>query len=169
MGVIKLPEESINYFKRNLDDIFISGNLAEGFWNKKISEFVKNLTRAQAALPTNSNGAGMVALLTIYRHYFGRTNVLIQSNTMYGVKTMVYTGGCNLSGFIQCRLESLMPSLQDVRNAIGFLDQKEKDKLVILLSHIGGIINPDIEAIAELCKKENIILLEDCAHSFGAT
>ena len=40
---------------------------------------------------------------------------------------------------------------------------------LILLSHIGGIINPDIEKIVALCKDENIILLEDCAHSFGAT
>jgi dTDP-4-amino-4,6-dideoxygalactose transaminase len=169
MGLIKLPEKSINYFKNNLDEIFISGNLAEGPWNKKLSEFVKDLTGAHAALPTNSNGAGMVALLTIYRHYYGRTNVLIQSNTMYGVKTMVSAGGCNLAGFIQCQLETLMPYLQDVKDAIGQLDQKVKNKLVILLSHIGGIINPDIEAIAELCKKENIVLLEDCAHSFGAT
>ena len=111
----------------------------------------------------------MVALLTIYRHYHGRKNVLIQSNTMYGVKTMVYAGGCGLSGFIQSQLETLMPSIKDVKNAINLLDQKEKNKLVILLSHIGGIINPDIEEIAQLCKDENIILLEDCAHSFGAT
>ncbi len=169
MGMIKLPEESINYFKRNLDDIFTSGNLAEGLWNKKIAEFVIDLTGAQTALPTNSNGAGIVALLTIYRHYFGRTNVLIQSNTMYGVKTMVYAGGCKLTGFIHCQLESLMPSINDVKQAIKHLSKKEKEKLVILLSHIGGIINPDIESIAELCRHENIILFEDCAHSFGAT
>lgn len=169
MGLIKLPEESINYFKNNLDEIFISGNLAEGPWNKKLSGYVKELSAAQFAVPTNSNGAGIVALLTIYKHYYGRTNVLIQSNTMYGVKTMVYVSGYNLASFIQCQLETLMPSLRDVKEAIGSLDRKGKNKLVILLSHIGGIVNPDIEAIAALCKQENIILLEDCAHSFGAT
>jgi dTDP-4-amino-4,6-dideoxygalactose transaminase len=62
-----------------------------------------------------------------------------------------------------------MPSLRDVKDAIANLDKKDKNQLIILLSHIGGIINPDIEAIAALCKNENIILLEDCAHSFGAT
>ena len=169
MGMIKLPEASINYFKRNLDNIFTSGNLAEGLWNKKISEFVIDLTGAQTALPTNSNGAGLVALLTIYRHYFSRNNVMIQSNTMYGVKTMVFAGGFKLTGFIHCQLESLMPSINDVKQAITHLSKKEKEKLVILLSHIGGIINPDIVSIAELCRDENIILLEDCAHSFGAT
>ena len=169
MGLIKIPEESINYFKNNLDEIFASGNMAEGQWNTTISDFIKELTGVKYAIPTNSNGAGMVALISIYRHYYGRNTILIQSNTMYGVKTMVFAGGCKLTGFIDCRIESLMPSLKDVENAISTLNQSEKEKLIILLSHIGGIINPDIEQIANLCKDENIILLEDCAHSFGAT
>jgi len=167
--MIKLPEKSIKYFKNNLDDIFNSGNLAEGIWNRKISEYIINITGAKTALPTNSNGSGLVALLTIYRHYFGRSNVMIQNNTMYGVKTMVPAGGCNLSGFIDCELDTLMPSIKNVKDAIRSLNKKEKDSLVILLSHIGGIINPSIHEISELCKNENIILLEDCAHSFGAT
>jgi len=169
MGLINLPEESINFFKCNLDEIFKSGNLAEGPWNKKLSDLLIDITSADVALPTNSNGAGMVALLNIFRYYYARTNVLIQSNTMYGVKTMVYSGGCSLSGFIPCQLETLMPSIQDVKVTIEQINQKERNKLVILLSHIGGIINPDIEEIAELCNNENIILLEDCAHSFGST
>ena len=37
-----------------------------------------------------------------------------------------------------------------------------------MLSDIGGIINPDIEKISKFCKEKNIILLEDCAHSFGS-
>ena len=128
MGLIKLPEKSIINFKENIDDIFSSGNLAEGPWNNKLSEYIIDLTGASKALPTNSNGSGIVSLLTIYRHYFNRTNVLIQSNTMYGVKTMVYAAGCNLAGFINCKLESLMPSLQDVKDAVESLDNNVKEK-----------------------------------------
>lgn len=169
MGMIKLPKQSIDFYKKNIDEIFETGFLAEGKWNKELSKFVINMTGAKAAVSTSSNGAGMVALLSLYRYYYKRTKVLIQSNTMYGVKTMVPAGGCTLEGFISCRLETLMPSIEDVKNAVSGLSQNEKDHLIILLSHIGGIINPDIEAIADLCKQENIILLEDCAHSFGAT
>ena len=61
MGLIKIPEESINYFKNNLDEIFSSGNMAEGQWNTTISDFIKELTGVKYAIPTNSNGAGMVA------------------------------------------------------------------------------------------------------------
>jgi len=169
MGMIQIPKNSIRFFKEHLDEIFETGAFAEGPWNKKLSNYVKTLTGADTALPTNSNGAGMVALLSIYRYYHDRKTVMIQSNTMYGVKTMVAAGGCNLTGYIQCQLDTLMPSLEDVQNIISPLSKDEKDTLIILLSHIGGIVNPDIESIAALCKKENIILLEDCAHSFGAT
>ena len=169
MGMIQLPQNSIDFFKENLDDIFSSGAFAEGKWNDEIVRYVKEMAKSNYALPTNSNGAGMVALLTLYRHYYGRSNVFIQSNTMYGVKTMVYAAGCNLREYIECQIESLMPSIADVQHSIEGMSPDEKNKVVILLSHIGGIINPDIEEIAKLCKKENIILLEDCAHSFGAT
>lgn len=169
MGMIKLPDNSIEYFKTNLDDIFKSGNLAEGQWNKKLAEYVKDLTKANASISTNSNGAGIVALLSIYRYYYNRNTVLIQTNTMYGVKTMVPAAGCQLGGLIDCKLESLMPSFLNVQHSISKLTKDERSKLIILLSHIGGIINPDMKEIAELCKDENIVLIEDCAHSFGAT
>ncbi len=169
MGMIKLPKKSIQFYKENIDEIFESGMLAEAKWNKELSNFVANMTEAKKAVPTSSNGSGIVALLNIYNYYFNRSKVLIQSNTMYGVKTMVPSGGCKLDGFINCKLESLMPGLEDVKNAIGKYSYSDKAELIILLSHIGGIVNPDMESIAALCKEENIILIEDCAHSFGAT
>jgi dTDP-4-amino-4,6-dideoxygalactose transaminase len=168
MGMIKLPQGSVSFFKENLDDIFNSGNLAEGKWNKEISTFINSHCNVSCSVPTSSNGSGLVALMMIYKTYYNRMNVLIQSNTMYGVKTMVYTSGCNLSGYIDCSLETLMPSIEQVRKAVEQF-KGDKKSLMILLSHIGGIINPDIEKIAEFCRSENIILLEDCAHSYGAT
>ena len=65
MGMIKLPKRSIEYFKNNIDDIFKTGNLAEGQWNERLGSFVKDLTKSQASVCTNSNGAGLVALLSI--------------------------------------------------------------------------------------------------------
>ena len=66
MGMIKIPENSINYFKNNIDEIFKSGNLAEGQWNKRLGDYVKDLTSSQVSVCTNSNGAGLVSLISIY-------------------------------------------------------------------------------------------------------
>ncbi len=168
MGSIKLPKNSINFFKNNQNEIFESGNLAEGPWNEKLSEEIKSICNVKNAICVNSNGSGLVALLLIYKEYYGRTNIMIQSNTMYGVKTLTKTAGYNLVDFIDCRLETLMPSLEDLKKSVDSY-KGSIDQLVILLSDIGGIINPDIEKISKFCKQKNIILLEDSAHSFGST
>ena len=168
MGMIKLPQQSINYFNNNLDEIFHSGNLAEGPWAEKLSEKIKLMTKTKYAIPTCSNGSGIVGLLQIYKEYYNRSRVMIQSNTMYGVKTMVKSGGCELEGYIQCRLETLMPSFDDVKQAVNDYEG-DTQELIILLSDIGGIINPDEEKISAYCRDSNIILIEDCAHSLGAT
>ena len=168
MGAIKLPKNSIEYFKSNLDKIFDTGNLAEGPWNEKLSEKIKSISKVKNSICVNSNGSGLVALLLIYKEYYGRTDVMIQSNTMYGVKTITGTAGYSLVNFIDCQLDTLMPSFEDLKKAID--DYKgDLQKLVILLSDIGGNINPDIEKIAKFCKVKQIILLEDAAHSFGST
>ena len=168
MNTIKLPKNSIEFFKNNQDKIFKTGKLAEGPWNEELSKKIKIITNVKNAIGVNSNGSGIVALLLIYKEYYGRTNVMIQSNTMYGVKTMTKTAGYNLTNVIDCRLETLMPSFDDLKNAVNNYN-KETEKLVIILSDIGGIINPDIEKIVKFCKEKNIILIEDSAHSFGST
>ena len=168
MGTIKLPKNSIDFFKSNQNQIFESGNLAEGPWNEQLSEKIKSICDVKNAICVNSNGSGLVALLLIYKEYYGRTNAMIQSNTMYGVKTITKTAGYNLVNIIDCQLETLMPSFNDLKRAVDNYEGEFK-QLVILLSDIGGIINPDIEKIAKFCKEKNIILLEDAAHSFGST
>ena len=168
MSLIKIPQSSLDFFKKNQDEIFNSGNLSEGPWNKKLSEKIKEISGSKNAVCVNSNGSGLVAILLIFKTYFGREEIMIQSNTMYGVKTIVGTAGFNLVNYINCQIETLMPSFQDVKNAIKNY-KGDKNKLVVMLSDIGGIINPDIEKIAKFLKQENVLLLEDAAHSFGST
>ena len=168
MSLIKIPQSSLDFFKKNQDEIFNSGNLAEGPWNKKLSEKIKEISGSKNAVCVNSNGSGLVAILLIFKTYLGREEIMIQSNTMYGVKTIVGTAGFNLVNYIDCQIETLMPNFQDVKNAIKNY-KGDKNKLVVMLSDIGGIINPDIEKIAKFLKQENVLLLEDAAHSFGST
>ena len=167
MGLIKLPSSSLEFFKSNLDQIFETGSLAEGRWSEQLSDFTQSYCGVGYAVPTASNGSGLMALLHLYKEYRNRTAVLIQSNTMYGVKTLVNAAGMNLSGFIDCNPLTLMPGLSDVEKAVE--DCSDKSTLIVLLSHIGGVINPEMDAIARFCKQSGVTLIEDCAHSFGAT
>jgi perosamine synthetase len=167
MGMIKVPLSAVDKFNKNVSDIFSTGNLAEGKWNAELSKFFKKYTDAQSAVPFSSNGSGLLAILILLKRYRDYDKVFIQSNTMYGVKTIAITSGLNYVGAVPCSLPSLMPTLTQVSEFISRLDDPKRT--VFLMSHIGGIVNPDIEEIASVCKRAGVALVEDCAHSLGAT
>ena len=55
--------------------------------------------------------------------------------------------------------KSLSPSLEYVKEACRFgVD-------AIILTHIGGYPIPEIKKIADFCQNNEILLIEDCAHS----
>ena len=167
MGMIKLPKKSIDFFKNNYLEIFESGNLAEGNWNKKVASWTCNYTSAKFALAVNSNGSGVFAILNVLKHYREKTKVFLQSNTMYGVKTMAISSGLELCGYVDCSIDYLMPKYEQVSEFIDTLDKPSE--CVFLLTHIGGWVNPDIEKIIEVCDQYGVVVVEDCAHSLGAT
>jgi dTDP-4-amino-4,6-dideoxygalactose transaminase len=166
MGMIKLPKRSIDFFYENTGKIFESGNLAEGEWNMKVAELIKDYTGSPDAHAVNSNGSGLFAILRIMKEYYSKRRIFLQANTMYGVRTIAISSGMELCGYVDCDLGYLMPTYEQVKRFISRLDKPEQ--CVFLLTHIGGWVNPDIEKISELCREYNISLIEDCAHSLGA-
>jgi len=167
MGMIKVPEKSIAFFKDNFQEIIDSGELAEGKWNMKVAVLAMNYSSTKNALTTNSNGSGIFTILYLLKQLRGYKNFFIQSNTMYGVQTMSMTTGLNLSGFVECSIDYLMPTYEDFKKFVKTLDNPSEN--VFLITHIGGWVNPDIEQIANLCNELGIALVEDCAHSYGST
>ncbi len=167
MGMIKLPQKSIKFFEKNFNLIFESGNLAEGPWNKEICAWATNYTGASFSEVFNSNGSGIFSILSVLMKFRGKTDFFIQSNTMYGVKAMGNASGLNFLGSVPCSFETLMPSVEQVLDFLQNL--KNPNSSVFLLTHIGGWVNPDIEKIIEVCDQYGVVVVEDCAHSLGAT
>lgn len=167
MGMIKLPPAAIEKFENHYPEIFASGNLSEGKWNEALSAFFKRYTGAAAASVFSSNGSGLLAILLLLKRYRDFKRIFIQANTMYGVKTIAISSGLDFLGAVPSSLRTLMPTADQVR---AFLDGlKDPRDTVFLITHIGGIVNPEITEIAELCKARGVALVEDCAHSLGAT
>lgn len=167
MGMIKLPKESVEFFEQHYPQIFDSGNLAEGEWNSAVAKWAVNYTGSAYAHAVNSNGAGIFSILSTLSRYFNKRRIFLQSNTMYGVRTMAATSGLEICGYVDCELDYLMPTYSQVVDFASRLDKPEE--CVFLLTHIGGWVNPDIEEIAKFCSENGITLIEDCAHSLGAT
>lgn len=166
MGTIKLPKKSISFFEENYPEIFETGNLAEGKWNNQVGDWGMQYTTAPFSLAYNSNGAGLFTILRILKSYRSKKDIFLQSNTMYGVKTIALASGLKLQGYVDCSLNYLMPTIEQFETFIKKLQEPENS--VFLLTHIGGWINPDIEEIASVCEKKGITLIEDCAHSLGS-
>ncbi|MDC0083799.1 DegT/DnrJ/EryC1/StrS aminotransferase family protein [Oceanospirillaceae bacterium] len=164
--MIKLPKESIELFEQNYKQIFSSGELAEGKWNDAVADWACEYTGATHALAVNSNGAGLHALLVVLKHYRSKKKIFLQSNTMYGVRTIAISSGLELCGYVDCSLDYLMPTYDQVKDYVDQFDKPEE--YVFLVTHIGGWVNPDIQKIADLCKERGISLIEDCAHSLGS-
>ena len=167
MGMIKLPPQSLRFFQENYSDIFETGNLAEGEWNRSIENWICNYTSSKYSQVTCSNGSGIFAILSILKRYKGYKYIFIQSNTMYGVKTIAKTSGLQYLGETPSSFPSLMPTFDQVKEHIDSLIAPSET--VFLLTHIGGWTNPDIEMIAQYCDKKGVALVEDCAHSLGST
>ncbi len=166
MGMIKLPKNSLDHFHEHLDEIFSTGNLAEGKWNKKVSDWTSEYTHSKYSLAVNSNGSGLLAILIALKRYRKKSRIFLQSNTMYGVKTIASSSGLEICGYVDCQLDYLMPSIDQVKRFVDNLENPEE--CVFLITHIGGWTNPDIVSIAELCEDKGVSLIEDCAHSLGS-
>ena len=88
--------------------------------------------------------------------------VLCPSNTFMATPLAIQHAGASVA-FVDCNREDLCMSFDDLERKVA----EHRPKAVFLV-HIGGHIAFDSERIAELCRAEGILLLEDCAHAHGA-
>lgn len=92
----------------------------------------------------------------------GKT-VLCPSNTFMATPLSLIKAGGAVE-FVDCNKNDLCMSLEDLKRKIDMYNPA-----AVWVVHIGGHIAFEIEEIALLCRKKNIILLEDCAHAHGAS
>lgn len=97
--------------------------------------------------------------------YFKLENevVLCPSNTFQATPMVSISNGCKIK-FVDSNKEDLCISFEDLQRKIKIHSPK-----AIWVVHIGGHISFEIEKISKICKENNIILIEDCAHSAGAS
>jgi dTDP-4-amino-4,6-dideoxygalactose transaminase len=106
------------------------------------------------------SGSALAAL--DYAGVRGET-VLCPSNTFMATPLAIVNAGARVE-FVDCNREDLCMSFEDFERKVA----KHRPRAAILV-HIGGHIAFDSERIAELCRAEGIFLIEDCAHSHGAS
>lgn len=167
VGLIKVPEIAKNSFLARVHEIFEDGSFAEGPRIKEFEELVCWMNESQNAIACSSNGTGIVATLQCMGHLYGSKYAIIQGNTFYGVKTMTQAAGFSVVDYIDCNPETLMPTVEHVRECLVRMPSHMVSQTVAILTHIGGFANPEIVEICDLLRSYNVKIIEDNAHSWG--
>ncbi len=157
----------IGFDKRDLakvheafDKIIASNKWTEGYYTELFESKWAEYNNLDSAAFSSWSGAAISAME--FFNLKGKT-VLCPSNTFMATPLAIINSGANVQ-FVDCNRFDLCMSYDDM------VSKAEKYKpAAVWVVHIGGHITFDIEKIAGYCMKNNIILLEDCAHSHGAS
>jgi perosamine synthetase len=142
------------------DEIITSQRWSEGPLTARFEELWADWNGAGSVAFGGWTGAALTALE--YAGVRGET-VLVPSNTFMATPLAAIYAGARVE-FVDCNREDLCMSFASLEAAVA----KHRPRAVMLV-HIGGHVAFDVERIAELCRAEGIFLLEDCAHSHGAS
>lgn len=153
--------EDIDYIVSEVRKI-LSG---EGFLTKgpKVKEFEKAYalyTGTQFAIATNSCTTALEIVLKCIG-LSSNDEVIVPAQTFIATGSSVITAGGEV---VFCE--------SDEDFSIDFEDLKKKitsHTRAVIVVHFAGLIHPDIIAIRDYLKEKNIYLIEDCAHSNGAS
>ncbi len=88
--------------------------------------------------------------------------VLCPSNTFMATPLIAMRAGAHVE-FVDCNRDDLCMSFAALEAHVA----RRKPRAVFLV-HVGGHLAFESEQIAELCRSEGIMLIEDCAHAHGA-
>jgi perosamine synthetase len=142
-----------------LNNVFDSG-----FWSngKVLQEFEEKFS-SYISIGSRAVSNGGVALLSILDYIDVREKeVIVPSNTFWATILATKKAGAKVV-YADSNKEDLCLSFEDFKRRV-----TTNTKAVIVV-HIGGHIAFEIEKIADYCKRNNIYLIEDCAHAHGAT
>jgi dTDP-4-amino-4,6-dideoxygalactose transaminase len=142
------------------DEIIDSQQWSEGKFTKLFEDKWSEYNQQQAIAFSSWAGAALAAL-----EFFkvrGKT-VLCPSNTFMATPICVVKAGARVE-FVDCNKADLCISLDDLRRKI-----EVYRPAAVWIVHIGGHIAFQSDEIAALCREKQVVLLEDCAHSHGAS
>jgi dTDP-4-amino-4,6-dideoxygalactose transaminase len=137
------------------DEVWSDGPLVKAF---------ESSWTAWNGLPSvaTSNWTGSALAALEYFELRGKT-VLCPSNTFMASPLTILAAGAKVE-FVDCNRDDLCMSFADLERKV-----HQHKPAAVMVVHIGGHIAFEIDRIAELCRAEGIVLLEDCAHAHGAS
>ncbi|MEV0275736.1 DegT/DnrJ/EryC1/StrS aminotransferase family protein [Streptomyces sp. NPDC050610] len=137
-----------------------SGQLAQG---EEVAAFEREMaayTGARHAVALASGTAALVCGLRALAER-GAGEVLVPANSFYSTAAAPLLAGLR-TRLVDVEAETFAPSVETLERAV------TKDTVGVLVVHMGGLITPELRAIADWCTARGLWLFEDCAHAHGS-
>ncbi|MCC3766372.1 DegT/DnrJ/EryC1/StrS aminotransferase family protein [Streptomyces sp. UNOC14_S4] len=138
-----------------------TGQLAQGAEVAAFEADMARFTGARHAVAVASGTAALVCALRATVGEHGEGEVLVPANAFYSSAAAPLLTGLRVR-LVDVEADTLAPSPRTLDAAVTGATAG------VLLVHMGGIIPPDITAIADWCARRGLWLLEDCAHAHGS-
>ncbi len=153
------PKEDINLILSDISESLENGLLRNG---KNLSLFEEMFARYIGADNAVAFDSDSNALETALHYYNIRgKEVIVSTNSFISVpNSVVYEGGKVVFSDVRASTLSMDPE---------FLLKAISEKTCgVIVTHIAGFPNPDLEEITEICEEHGLFLIEDATHAAGA-
>lgn len=127
----------------------------------KIEQYFRQTYTNTDILFTNSGRAALQA--TVEDLHLQNSSMILPAFICYDVFSLLLKQNNIKPVLVDCPENSFNITLNNIKKQYSKYKNKEKIKSVLIV-HTFGKINEDIENIANFCKENKIILIEDCAH-----
>lgn len=153
-------EPDIESLGEEVKQILRSKRLVLGPYTKKFEEGFSKYVGTKYGVAVSSATAALEIVLRYCN--VKDSEVIVPTNTFVACpNTVLYAGGKPV--FADMNPDSFCIDIQDVKRKI---NAKTK---VIMVVHLSGLPEPEMDNLHKICSERGIILMEDCSHAHGAT
>ncbi len=153
---LNLTSKIVKKSNSDFQKVFKSGNLTNGTFVRRFEDKFSNLHNSKYSIACSSGGSALEIIFNSLN--LKNKEVLVPSNTFIATYNAIKFSGAKPI-LVDTEKNSLLISLNQIKKKI-----TKKTKCVCIV-HIGAHISPEIFEIAKFCKKNNLYLVEDCAHA----
>ena len=158
---LDLTAEEIAATQEKLGEILERGILILGPYTEQFESEFANYIGCKHALALNSGTSALEVLLTLKGARGKR--IAVPTNTNFATVAAILRAG-GLPVFMDMNPDYFVPDVDILQSTL----EKHPDIAGVAWVHIGGIIRPGFESIAEYCRARGAFLIEDAAHAHGS-
>jgi dTDP-4-amino-4,6-dideoxygalactose transaminase len=156
---VYFSEDDRRLILERIDEVLRSGMLTLGKYGRQFEEEFARHVGTQYAIAVNSGTSALEIPLRVWG--IEGNSVIVPTNTFMATALAVWHAGgdvifADVADNLCLDADSLEQSIRD-------------DTKVVIVVHIGGVVPPQMERIVEICRRRNLLLLEDAAHAHGSS